>query len=229
MANLTETAEVSQLHAPVVLKHAGLEICKGEYVAITGQSGGGKSTILKLLMCLYKPEAGECFLRDCSGKQEMLTGIWQRLFAYVPQGNHLMSGTIREIIAFGDKRRMKEEERMWQALKIACADEFVCSLENKLDTQLGERGQGLSEGQMQRIAIARAIFADNPILILDEATSALDPATELQILTHLKEMTEKTVLIVTHRPAALAICEKHVVVEAEGIRLAAAEEGETHE
>ena len=139
-----------------------------------------------------------------------LTAAWRGLFAYVPQGNQLMSGTIREVVAFGDPDAMQQEGRLAQALKIACADEFVMTLEHGVDTRLGERGAGLSEGQMQRISIARAIFSDRPILILDEATSSLDEATEQQLLTNLRQMTDKTVLIITHRPAALKICDRNI-------------------
>ena len=105
---------------------------------------------------------------------------------------------------------MQQEERLVRALRIACADDFVFALEKGLDTPLGERGCGLSEGQMQRIAIARAVFSARPILILDESTSALDEATEGRLLQNLRSMTHRTVLIITHRPAALAICDRQV-------------------
>ena len=121
-----------------------------------------------------------------------------------------MSGSIREILAFSEPGAMAQTDRLMQALRIACADEFVSKLEHGIDTALGERGAGLSEGQMQRIAIARAVFLDRPILILDESTSALDEATEQQLLTNLRQMTDKTVLLITHRPAALQICNRKV-------------------
>lgn len=202
---------------PIVLKNINLDIEKGDYVAFTGQSGSGKSTLLKLFMCLYPLDAGERFLEDRNNNRRALTSAWHKLFAYVPQGNQLMSGSIREIVAFADKTQMQDEARVRRALEIACADEFVDTLEEGLDTILGERGQGLSEGQMQRIAIARAIFSDNPILILDESTSALDDNTEKRVLENLKKMTDKTVLIVTHRTAALDICNKQFVISEEGI------------
>lgn len=197
---------------PVVLSGMGLEIRKGEYVAFTGHSGCGKSTVLKLLMCLYPPDSGGLYLLSDEGKRP-LTSHWRRLFAYVPQGNQIMSGTIREIITFGDPQGMREEERLGRALQIACADGFVAELEQGIDTLLGERGAGLSEGQMQRIAIARAVFSDHPILLLDEATSALDEAVEMKLLANLKAMTDKTVIIVTHRMAALSICDKEIKFE----------------
>ncbi|MCI8635992.1 MAG: ABC transporter ATP-binding protein [Eubacterium sp.] len=194
---------------PVVLAGLSLEIKKGEYVAFTGPSGCGKSTVLKLMMCLYPLDSGSRYLLTNSGRQP-LTARWRGLFAYVPQGNHLMSGTIREIVAFGDSGKMRQEERLSYALRVACADTFVNELELGMDTLLGERGTGISEGQMQRIAIARAIFSDNPVLLLDEATSSLDEATEEKLLENLKAMTDKTVIIVTHRPAVLSICDKNI-------------------
>lgn len=196
-----------------VLENVNLEIQKGEYVAFTGHSGCGKSTLLKLLMSLYPLDSGERYIRAAKAGLAVeypLTAAWRGLFAYVPQGNQLMSGTIREVVAFGDPDAMQQEGRLAQALKIACADEFVMTLEHGVDTRLGERGAGLSEGQMQRISIARAIFSDRPILILDEATSSLDEATEQQLLTNLRQMTDKTVLIITHRPAALQICDRKI-------------------
>ena len=119
-----------------------------------------------------------------------------------------MTGTVREAVAFADKSRMNDDAKIAQALKIACADKFVSELENGVDTLLGERGTGLSEGQTQRIAVARAIFSESPVLILDEATSSLDAATEKLLLENLRKMTDKTVIIVTHRPAALTICDR---------------------
>ena len=199
--------DLSKAHQPIVLKNISIEIGKGEYVAFTGHSGCGKSTVLKLLMSIYKLDSGERFLTDTDGEKP-LTPEWHRLFAYVPQGNQLMSGTIREVVAFADKADMQSDERINRALRIACADDFIADLDGGIDTLLGERGTGLSEGQMQRIAIARAIFSDSPILLLDEATSALDSDTEKRLLQNLRSMTDKTVVIVTHRPAALEICDR---------------------
>ena len=207
-----------------VSDHLDLEIRKGEYVAFTGRSGCGKSTLFKLLMCLYPLDAGRRYLRARrNGKTEEypLTALWRGLFAYVPQGNQLMSGTIREVVAFGDPSAMAQDDRLLRALQVACADSFVLKGERGLDAQLGERGAGLSEGQMQRIAIARAVFSDRPILILDEATSALDEETEQRVLQNLKEMTDKTVLLITHRPAALRICDREITMTEEQ------DEGET--
>lgn len=204
---------------PKVFSGLNLEIGKGDYVAFTGHSGCGKSTILKLLMSLYHLDEGRCYLKMRDGKEMILDERYIRLFAYVPQGNHLMSGTIREMVAFSDSERMKDDALIHKSLEIACAAEFVDALPNGVDTKLGERGLGLSEGQMQRIAIARAVCSGNPILILDEATSALDDETEQRLLENLKNMTDKTVLIVTHRAAALDICNRHVIMSEEGIEV----------
>lgn len=199
-----------------VLDHTDLEIRKGEYIAFTGESGCGKSTMMKLLLSLYSLGGGECYLafqREDEKVRQRLSADERCLFAYVPQGNMLMSGTIRETVAFSSDADRIQEERLWQALCIACADTFVAELPDGVDTILGERGAGLSEGQMQRLAIARALYIDRPILILDEATSALDEQTEIRLLENLRQMTDHTVLIVTHRPAALRICDRVYCME----------------
>ena len=200
--------KLSKKNMPTVLDNISVEIRKGQYVAFTGHSGCGKSTVLKLLMCIYKLDGGTRYITDRSGKKEELSPLCHRLFAYVPQGNQLMSGSIRDVVCFADKSGREDSERINTALKIACAYDFVSELDNGIDTVLGERGTGLSEGQMQRIAIARAVYSGSPILLLDEATSALDEATEKKVLENLRDMTDKTVVIVTHRPAALDICDR---------------------
>ena len=194
---------------PVVLEQLSLEVRKGEFVAFTGHSGSGKSTALKLLMSLYPLDSGARYLKTGMGELP-LDASWRGLFAYVPQGNQLLSGTIREIVAFGDAEGMGKEQELWRALRVACAEDFVSALDKGLDSPLGESGAGLSEGQMQRIAIARAVFSDRPVLLLDEATSSLDAETEKRVLENLRAMTDQTVLIVTHRPAALSICDKRI-------------------
>ena len=201
---------------PVVLQDVSLTVRKGEYIAFTGPSGCGKSTLLKLLMCLYPLDSGQRFLSTKSGNQP-LTPAWKSLFAYVPQGNQLLSGSIRSIVAFGDEDRAQDENAIYNALKIACADDFVRRLENGLDTVLGERGAGLSEGQMQRIAIARAVYSNHPILLLDEATSALDEATALRLLNNLRKMTDKTVILVTHRMNQAGFFDTELAFSKDGI------------
>lgn len=201
-----------------VLDNISFEIKKGDYVAFVGHSGCGKSTILKLLMGLYKLNEGEITVSDINGVNQNLTSEWHRLFAYVPQGSQLMNGSIMEIVGFSIKKEDIDREKVMKALKIACADEFINELEDGIDTVLGERGSGLSEGQTQRIAIARAVFSDCPILLLDESTSALDEKTEARLLENLKNMTDKTVLTITHRPATLDICSRILEVNEGYIR-----------
>lgn len=190
-----------------VLSNVNQTIEKGDYVAYTGLSGCGKSTLLHLLMGIYEPDEGSISIEIENGRRFPVKE-WRRLFAYVPQGNYLMSGTIREVITFGEREK-DSTARIEKALELACA-EFVYELSDGIDTLLGEKGAGLSEGQMQRIAVARALYADAPILILDEATSALDELTEKRLLEKLKKLTDKTVIIVTHRAAALDICNKQI-------------------
>ena len=190
----------------VTIRYEDQLLQKGEFISLAGQSGCGKSTLLKLLLNIHKPESGRILL--CGREERELTSADRGLFAYVPQGNMLMSGTIRQVIAFYDEKSMAREEDMRLALRIACAEEFVDALPQGLDTLLGEHGSGLSEGQIQRIALARAIFSGRPILLLDEATSALDERTEAAVLDNLKTMTDKTVLIVTHRPRACQVCDR---------------------
>lgn len=205
-------SEQGKAKMPVVLKSVDLKIRKGECVAFTGHSGSGKSTVLKLLMSLYPLDEGERYLETEDGQRKALDSRYTRLFAYVPQGNQLMCGTIRETVAFSDKEKMADTSGIRNALKIACALDFVEELPDGIDSMLGERGTGLSEGQMQRIAIARAVFSGNPILVLDEATSALDDATERKLIENLRDLTDKTVLLVTHRPAMLEMCSRQIIL-----------------
>ena len=132
------------------------------------------------------------------------------MFSYVPQGNFLMSGSIKDNLTFINSNVTDEEIK--NAVRISCADQFVYDLPDGLDTVIGERGIGLSEGQLQRLAIARSILSKSPIMLLDEATSALDEATELRFLKNLKEMQDKTCIIVSHKTAALEICNKHIQI-----------------
>lgn len=193
-----------------VLNHFCLDIRKGEFVAFTGESGCGKSTTLKVLLGLYPLSQGSAYLQDTEGTKRPLDAAWRGMFAYVPQGNMLMSGSIRETITFADPELMRQDERIQQALKVACADGFVNDLPRGLDSTLRECGSGLSEGQMQRLSIARAILSGRPVLLLDEATSALDAATETQLLKNLRAMTDRTVLTITHREAVLDFCDKRI-------------------
>ena len=195
-----------------VLFGVNTTIKKGEIVCLTGASGTGKSTLFKLLLAVYTPSQGEIILK---GKTErVLTAKDRGLFAYVPQGHFLFSGTIFENLTFFSKEQDEAllREKVEKAVKTACA-EFVWELPQGLETPLGESGAGLSEGQMQRLAVARALVADRPILLLDEATSALDNDTERRLLENVRALKEKTCLIVTHRPAALEIADCVLTIE----------------
>lgn len=212
-ASFSYVPESDGKHSPIVIKNFDFEIKTGEFVAFTGPSGCGKSTVLKLLMCLYALDGGERYYvtEGASGEEyHDLTAAMRLIFSYVPQGNQLMSGRIRNVVAFTDGGSANDDDAVWNALRVACAEEFVRTLPLGLDTVLGERGSGLSEGQMQRIAIARAVFSGRPVLLLDEATSALDAPTEKQLLANLRAMTDKTVIIITHRAETAAVCDREV-------------------
>ena len=202
-----------------VLSDASASIKQGEIVCLTGASGAGKSTLFKLLLNVFTPNAGKLWLTNTNGEKTPLNAEWRGLFAYVPQGNFLFSGTIYENLTFfaDDKDEEDMPTRVENALKVACA-EFVFDLPQGLQTPLYEGGAGLSEGQLQRLAVARAIVSDRPVLLLDEATSALDSETEERLLENLHNLQNKTCLIVTHRPAALAIADRVLTVENGKIR-----------
>ena len=182
-------------------------------VAIDGPSGAGKSTAMKLLLSLYQPESGEIFVTCDDGTTRPLDAALRSLFAYVPQGNLLLSGTVREAVCFACRDSAPDDAAVMRAISAACADDFISTLPDGLDTVLGEGGSGLSEGQQQRLSIARAILSGRPILLLDEATSALDAATEERLLNNLRSMTDRTVIIITHRPAARKICDQEIRFE----------------
>lgn len=194
----------------LVLDSASVLLEKGKIICVTGASGSGKSTLFRLLMSVYKPLMGNVYWGNASGNFSV-TEKERGLFAYVPQGNFLFSGTIYENLTFFCSQK-PSEEGLKKIMNIACA-QFVYDLPQGLNTNLSERGAGLSEGQLQRLAIARALLSDRPILLLDESTSALDAETEKALLQNLKTLQNKTCLIVTHRPAALEIADKIVKVE----------------
>ena len=183
-------------------------IQRGDFVALTGMSGGGKTSLFQLLLAIYRPTEGRVVF--VSGEQEVPACRGTRsLFAYVPQGNTLFSGTLRDnLLRF---RPEASEDELQKAIRAACLEDLVG--ETGLDARLGERGIGLSEGQAQRVAVARALLSNAPILLLDEATSALDEQTEARMLENIGKMRDKTVIIVTHRRAALAICDYELHIE----------------
>lgn len=186
-----------------VITRADFTLEKGSVTALTGISGGGKSTLFMLLLGVYQPQGGKIEFIGADGAYAPGQSV-RNMLAYVPQGNCLFSGTIRENISFLSES--PDDDRIMQAAQAACAAEFIRALPEGLDARIGEGGAGLSEGQAQRIAVARALYSGAGFLLLDEATSALDEQTESRLLENIAAMDEKTVLIVTHRPAALKIC-----------------------
>ena len=187
-----------------VLEEAEFTLPKGAFAVITGPSGIGKSTLLKLVLGVFHPERGGLYLQ--SGEEKLrLDRSTRQLFAYVPQGNLLLSGTLRENLTI--VRPQATEEEIRQALYVSCMEEYLPQLPMGLDTILGESGAGLSEGQAQRLAIGRAVLGGAPILLLDECTSALDAQTEQKVLQRLRELPNRTCIAVTHRDAAIALCD----------------------
>jgi len=187
-----------------ILENAEFTLPKGAFAVIAGPSGIGKSTLLKLLLGIFRPEVGGLYLVS-GGKETLLDRSTRRLFAYVPQGNLLLSGTLRENLTIVNPEA--PEEAIRQAVWVSAMEEFLAILPQGLDTVLGENGMGLSEGQAQRLAIARAVLGGAPILLLDECTSALDEQTEQIVLQRLKALPDRTCIAVTHRPAAAALCD----------------------
>ena len=190
-----------------VYEHSNLQVASGEMVALMAESGGGKTTLIRLLLGMLEPDNGKVTLQSGSGEEFPVNSDLRKFFAYVPQGNTMFSGTIAE-----NMRMVNEEatdEAVINALKTACAWDFVAHLPEGINSKLGERGRGLSEGQAQRISIARALLRNAPILLLDEATSALDRETEEQVLHNIMSShPDRLIILSTHRPAALRLCNR---------------------
>ncbi len=200
-----------------IFENTSVSLKKGEFVAIAGSSGIGKSTLLKLFMGVITPQKGKIVFRATDGEVYTADKSMRKMFAYVPQGNMILSGTIRDNIIFADNNAGDEE--IIKCAKLAEIWDFIESLENGLDTVIGERGLGLSEGQIQRLAIARALLCKSPVLLLDEATSALDEKTEAAVLKNLKALDSKTCIIISHRPCALEICDRTLYISDKKIHL----------
>ena len=211
-------------HQPV-LTHADFRAAPGETVALVGPSGGGKTTMIRLLLGLIRPAEGRAYLQAGDGRQVEVNAGLRRYFSYVPQGNTLLSGTI------ADNLRMVKPDasdaQLRAALEAACAWDFVSAMDGGLDASVGEHGHGLSEGQAQRIAIARALLRDAPVLLLDEATSALDVATERTILRNLAaRYPHKTCIVTTHRPTVISLCRRVYQVSSGCLRLLDSDEAQ---
>ena len=187
-----------------ILTDAEFELPKGDFAVIAGHSGIGKSTLLKLLLGVFRPKEGQMYV-DMGEEKLPLDRSTRGLFAYVPQGNLLLSGTLRDNLIITNPSAT--EAQIQEAVRVSAMDDFLPSLPMGLDTCIGESGAGLSEGQAQRLAIARAVVSGAPILLLDECTSALDEATERKVLLNLKALPDRTCLAVTHRPAAMELCD----------------------
>lgn len=179
----------------------------GEIVALVGPSGEGKTTMIRLILGLVHPDGGKVTIGASNGEQIEANAETRHLFAYVPQGNTMLSGTIADNMRLAKEDATDEE--IIEALKIACAWDFVKEKPEGINSVVRERGRGLSEGQAQRIAIARAVLRDAPILLLDEATSALDVSTERQVLRNIvQQRPNKTCIVTTHRPSVLNMCQR---------------------
>lgn len=190
-----------------VIENCSFKIEKNKITAVTGESGSGKSTLFKLILGLYSPTAGSITV---NGKIPVDASV-RGLFAYVPQGNMVLSGTVRDNITLCNPD--VDEERLINAAKAAEIYDYISSLPDGFDMVLSERGAGLSEGQIQRISIARALLTEAPVLLLDEATSALDETTETRVLENIKAMSAKTVVFITHRNTSLKVCDRIIRVE----------------
>lgn len=202
-----ELRDVQVSYAPKrqVLRHVELDAPAGQIVALVGPSGEGKTTLLRLLLGLIRPEEGQLTLVDSQGGRHPLGADTRHCFAYVPQGNTVIAGTIAENLRLACQNGTRDQ--MERALKDACAWDFVKELPLGMDTPIGEGGKGISEGQAQRIAIARALMRDAPVMLLDEVTSALDQGTELRVLTNLMRR-GVTTIVTTHRPSVLHLCSR---------------------
>lgn len=189
------------------IENISLSISKGSFVSLTGESGSGKTTLIKLLMGVIIPKSGRIYFETKNGDID-IKSAGMGMFSYVPQGNLLFSGTILDNVCFFDDS--PDLKRAEDALKCADIWEYISSLEDGLNTYIGENGEGLSEGQSQRIAIARAVYNDSDIIVLDEATSSLDDKTERNILSNISMYKDKTIIAITHRKAALEISDVNI-------------------
>jgi len=193
-----------------VISQLSFDFRPGSCTAILGETGAGKTTLVRLILALLRPKKGAVEIYSADGQSQVISPLHRCNFVYVPQGNTLLSGTIRDNLLLGNPTAT--DQQLQEALRLACAD-FVNQLPQGLDTVCSEAGGGLSEGQAQRIAIARALLRDRSIMLFDEATSALDPDTERQLLQNILSEQKKTVIFITHRPAVVDYCDQTLRVE----------------
>lgn len=209
-----------------VLENVNLTIKKGESIAFIGPSGAGKTTVSDIILALLKPTEGHILMDGID--IEDLGGQWNRIIGYVPQATFIIDDTVRHNIAFGVKKTDIDDEKVWQALKIAQLDEFIKNLPNGLDTKVGERGVRFSGGQRQRLAIARALYRNPDVLVLDEATAALDNETESEVMKAIEALQGyKTLIIVAHRLTTVRKCD--VIYEVKDKQIAARDKKEIFE
>lgn len=199
--------DFSYIEDKQIIKSSSFEANRNEIVALVGPSGEGKTTLIRIFLGLLVPNSGDAVLCDKNGVEVALNASTRKYFSYVPQGNTIFSGTIADNL-----RMVKEDatdDEIIEALEIACAYDFIKDLPEGINTKVGARGLGFSEGQSQRISIARAVLRDAPILLLDEATSALDVVTEKKVLSNIiKQKPNKTCIVTTHRPSVLNMCQR---------------------
>ena len=201
----------------LVFDDATTEIRPGEFTAIVGRSGIGKTTLVRLMMAFTKNMTGDIVFFNDQGNKMQASPDARKFIAYVPQGNTLFSGTIKENILMGNMEASDDE--VVEALKSAAAYDFVKEFPKGIDSLIGEKGIGISEGQAQRIAIARALVRRAPFLILDEATSSLDESTELKVLEGIRKWRPSpTCLLITHRRSVLQYCDREIVIEDKKLR-----------
>jgi ABC-type multidrug transport system fused ATPase/permease subunit len=192
-----------------VFSRLSFDFRPGTCTAVLGETGAGKTTLVRLILALVRPQRGTVEVY-AGHRSEQISPLHRCNFVYVPQGNTLLSGTIRDNLLMG--RTDATDDDLWQTLHLVCGD-FVATLPQGLDTVCTEGGGGLSEGQAQRIAIARALLRDRSIMLFDEATSALDPDTERQLLENILKDRKKTIIFITHRPAVVDYCDQVLRVE----------------
>lgn len=193
-----------------VLRDLSFDFKPGTCTAVLGETGAGKTTLIRLVLGLIMPKSGRAEIYSSVNDSVPLSPLTRCNLAYVPQGNTLLSGTVRDNLRLG--KLLATDEEMMKALRMSCA-EFLFDMPDGLDTICGEQGSGLSEGQAQRIAIARALLRDCPVLLLDEATSALDPDTERQLLGNILSDKRRTVIFITHRLAVKDYCDQTLTIE----------------